>query len=146
MVLSKGENGAILDPEDRLRQAIGATGLNNSAFAEKAGIPLPSLKKYLSGKSRPGFEALALISAATSRSIDWLVTGEEKSKNPGTLSMPDTVLLERVIEAVETHLEKRRKRLKPPKKARLIALLYERFYEKNDLDETYIESLVSIAA
>lgn len=56
-----------------------------SDFAELCQIPDTSLRNYLNGKSIPGGENLARISAATGVSIDWLLTGQGLRLREGNL-------------------------------------------------------------
>lgn len=58
-------------------------GLSQSAFCEKTGIPLRTLKGYEAGTRHPGSEALASL-ADTGLNINWLLTG-----NGEMLSAPD---------------------------------------------------------
>ena len=50
-------------------------GLSQSAFCEKTGIPIRTLKGYEAGTRHPGSEALAAM-ASTGLNINWLLTGE----------------------------------------------------------------------
>lgn len=63
---------------DRLKLFIDHTGLNNSQFAEKCGIPKPSLSQILSGRnkkvSNQFFETLHL--SFPELNILWLIFGE----------------------------------------------------------------------
>ena len=130
--------------EERLHQAVTTTGLSQKDFAEAANMPLSSLKVYLSGKKRPGFDALAAIVKTSGVSADWLLTGEEKDLSK--LSTPDFAMLEQIIEGVEEFLEQRRRTLPPQKKAKVIALLYEHFYGEGEVDATYLTSMVRVAS
>ncbi len=130
----------------RIRQAIENKFLNMRAFSEETGMPYPSLRNYVSGTKKPGTDALALISAATGYSIDWLVTGKERERDPGKFATPDIVMLQQIIEGVEKYLDQRRRKLKPEKKAKLIAILYEHFYGEGEVDPDYVNSVVSVAA
>lgn len=136
----------LLDFGGRIRLAVEKKFSNMKAFCEATGMPYPSLRNYVSGVKKPGTEALATISAATGFSIDWLVTGKEWEKDSTKLSTPDIVMLEQIIEGVEKYLDQRRRKLKPDKKAKLIAILYEHFYGEGEIDPAYVNSVVSVAA
>lgn len=72
---------------DRLKLFIDHTGLNNSQFAEKCGIPKPSLSQILSGRnkkvSNQFFETLHL--SFPELNILWLIFGEGSMFGRGDL-------------------------------------------------------------
>jgi transcriptional regulator with XRE-family HTH domain len=63
----------------RLRLVLEALGLNQTQAAERAGIPLATLNKWINQSDRapnPSAENLIALKAAFNVSIDWLLTGE----------------------------------------------------------------------
>lgn len=63
------------DFAERLKQIVRDNG-GNTAFAQKAGIPLRTLNYYLAGKSKPNLIKLIALASAAGVSLDWLATGE----------------------------------------------------------------------
>lgn len=81
--MSKKQNlsfrsGGIVHFGERLREAM--AGQSNLAFAKKCGLSETVIRGYLSGKTYPGVDKLPAIAEATGKSIEWLVTGEEKEE------------------------------------------------------------------
>ncbi|MDD5297543.1 MAG: helix-turn-helix transcriptional regulator [Rhodocyclaceae bacterium] len=77
--------------EDRLKDAMAEKFHTVKELSVATGIPYPSLREYLSGKKRPGFDALASFVKATEISADWLLTGEgEKERKPGYNQSPES--------------------------------------------------------
>ncbi|WP_186386795.1 helix-turn-helix transcriptional regulator [Stappia sp. TSB10P1A] len=60
---------------DRLKLAIKESGGPKLA-AERTGIPLGTLNKYLAGTSQPPFNNVVKLSQSLGRSLEWLATGE----------------------------------------------------------------------
>jgi transcriptional regulator with XRE-family HTH domain len=116
-------------------------------FSEATNIPYPSLREYLSGKKRPGFDALASIAIATGVSGDWLLTGEG-SQFKGNIpnSEPDDQLLTQIIEGVELLLMKMSKTIPAEKKARIIVMLYRSFSAQHQIDPTTIRQMIELVA
>jgi len=64
-----------------LKKVIADSGLGNHGFAEKAKMPYSTLMTYLSKKNYgrvAEWDQLIKIANAASKSIEWLLTGEEK--------------------------------------------------------------------
>jgi transcriptional regulator with XRE-family HTH domain len=64
---------------DRLRELLEHRGLNQTHAAERAGIPLPTLNKWIhqgDKAANPSAENLVALKEALNVSIDWLLTGE----------------------------------------------------------------------
>ncbi|EID4586480.1 helix-turn-helix transcriptional regulator [Salmonella enterica] len=137
----------LLHLEDRLKQAMNHKFMTIREFSEATNIPYPSLREYLSGKKRPGFDALASIVAATGVSADWLLTGEGshfRADAPST--EPDDKLLTQIIEGVELLLVKMRKTIPAEKKARIIVMLYRSFSAQHQIDPTTIRQMIELVA
>lgn len=62
----------------RLRDAIASSGLSITDFGEKSGVKYPSLRDYVSGKKKPGLDALASIVRTLDVDPLWLITGAVK--------------------------------------------------------------------
>lgn len=58
----------------RIKHAIGDEPVK--AFSRRSGIPETSLRDYISGKKKPGLDAITLISEFTGTTVDWLATGK----------------------------------------------------------------------
>jgi transcriptional regulator with XRE-family HTH domain len=64
---------------DRLRELLEQRGLNQTHAAERAGIPLPTLNKWIhqgDKAANPSAENLVALKEALNVSIDWLLTGD----------------------------------------------------------------------
>jgi len=64
---------------DRLRQLLEARGLSQTQAAERAGIPLATLNKWLNPSDKapnPSADNLVALKQAFNVSLDWLLTGE----------------------------------------------------------------------
>jgi transcriptional regulator with XRE-family HTH domain len=64
---------------DRLRELLDHRGLNQTHAAERAGIPLATLNKWIhqgDKAANPSAENLVALKEALNVSIDWLLTGE----------------------------------------------------------------------
>jgi transcriptional regulator with XRE-family HTH domain len=62
----------------RIRQIRGFD-LTQARFGEVLGIGQTQLSKYEQGQSAPTLEVLMKLKYYSAKSIDWIVTGEEKS-------------------------------------------------------------------
>src|ERR1022692_2665195 len=64
---------------DRIRQGLDDRGLSQTQAAERAGIPLATLNKWINQSDKapnPSAENLLALKQAFNVSIDWLLTGE----------------------------------------------------------------------
>ncbi len=52
--------------------------LTQAQFGEKMGVGQTTLSKYEKGQAAPPLEFLVRLKAHSRKSIDWIVTGEEK--------------------------------------------------------------------
>ncbi|SFK93139.1 Helix-turn-helix [Nitrosomonas aestuarii] len=57
----------------RIKEAIGDEPVK--AFSRRCGVPDTSLRDYISGKKKPGLDAITAISSFTGITVDWLATG-----------------------------------------------------------------------
>lgn len=78
-------------------------GLTQEGFAALAGFSQAAAYKWFRGKSLPGGDALYLISKATGKSIDWLLSGKTPTKE--FVTSPNVILASQVKEMPEAKLE-----------------------------------------
>lgn len=76
---------------DRVRQVIAASSLNNAEFAAAIGLDGPKLAKSLADKRRFSSLELAEIAELTGESIDWLLTGNVQARVFSHRSTADAV-------------------------------------------------------
>jgi len=62
--------------QERLKQAIDATGKNLNEVSELIGMPYRSLQNYVRGERDPKASALEGLVTRLGISVDWLITGE----------------------------------------------------------------------
>jgi Zn-dependent peptidase ImmA (M78 family)/predicted XRE-type DNA-binding protein len=65
---------------DRVRKLIDSSALTQAEFAQAIGIDGPKLTKSLTGKRRFSSSELASIADITRVTVDWLLTGSERSR------------------------------------------------------------------
>lgn len=120
------------------------------------GVSQGTVNKYESGIASPGAYVLNKIADHGGVTVEWLLTGEtrelpapaerlalESPRDASVLSQPylfgalDIDALTRIIEAAEDLLQKRKKPLKPVKKALLLSLLYDGNYILDSLTQNF---------
>lgn len=76
---------------ERLRQFIAATGLSSSQFADKAGIPRPSLSQMLNGRNKSLNNNVLekLYSAFPGLNIVWLLFGSGDMRNDSNIEISE---------------------------------------------------------
>lgn len=120
-------------------------GKSIDAFSDETGIPKSTLKKYESGSSTPGGEAIQSI-AKIGINANWLLTGEGpiliKDLTPplhpeaAPEGPIDRGVVRDVVEVVEEVFRERRMApLAPDKKAELILLLCDEIMEQEEREE-----------
>lgn len=133
--------------EDRLKDAMALKWPTIKDFSEATGIPYPSLREYISGKKKPGLDALASICIASGVSADWLLTGEgNKVRGQLATSEPDGETLCKTIEGLELLLKSMGRELSAEKKARIIVMLYRSFIAQHQIDPAMIREMIELAA
>jgi len=125
-------------------------GGKHTVFAKNAGIPTSTFQGYINGRP-PHAEHLIRIREKYNVNINWLLTGEgEMFLDTPTSSEPSCIDIEvitKVIKGVEEYLRKAKKELEPDIKARLVALLYERFAKTDEEpDQKTIVSYLKLVA
>lgn len=58
---------------ERLKYAMGESGLNQSTLSERTGASKAAISQYLSGKNIPGPERVKVLADATGVSFDYLM-------------------------------------------------------------------------
>lgn len=58
---------------ERLKYAMGESGLNQSTLSERTGASKAAISQYLSGKNTPGPERVKALADATGVSFDYLM-------------------------------------------------------------------------
>lgn len=108
----------------RLRIAMKSAGLTQEELAERIGLSLSGVKKWLSGVSDPRWQSVVKAAEACNVKLQWLATGEGvMTETNDHHSMNEESLLSAIV-AVETDLHERREVLEPKDKSKLIYLLY----------------------
>ena len=111
----------------RIKDLRGELGLSQAALAQRAGIPLQTLKGYEGGNRIPGGEALAGFAKAGGN-INWLLIGagpillKDVSRGGGSAN---SELLTTIIDAIEQVLDDNDLEMAPGKKAEVIVGVYE---------------------
>jgi len=114
-------------------------------FAERLGISPRTYAGYERGERSLSIEALKTLYEEFSVDPIWLMTGPDPV--PRLVHSGERIdLLVEIIVKVETRLAKARKTLPLEKKARLIALLYQYFQAKGEVEDDYIESAFSFSS
>lgn len=72
---------------ERLKELRQSTGLNQSQFAEKAGLSKTTLSNYENLGKSPSLDSLIAISTAFKVSLDWLCGTEKNAKEQSTLDV-----------------------------------------------------------
>ncbi|HBC3397754.1 TPA: hypothetical protein KDX89_004570 [Vibrio parahaemolyticus] len=142
--------------KERLKFIIGDRSVRS--FSRDCGLAEKTLRNYMAGKQYPTLDRLDLIANASGKTIEWLVTGQDSSdikkegsterrENADQESIPiDRELLQTSIEAIELLCEKKRLRMSPEKKAKVIALVYTISLEEKNVDESVIYQILDLAS
>ena len=109
-------------------------------LAELSGIKETQLYRYIGGQNSPTAAPLIRIARSCGVTLDWLMTGEERTL--------DIELLEVVVEAVDEALAASNKELSAAKRAKIYSLLYEQFRNggAESVDRATVLKLVDVAA
>jgi len=135
----------------RLEELMEAKGLNQAQLLAESNITRDATDDSYFLGFPPNPRDIEKIANTTGYSKDWLwrcVGSRLTNRKPsgGQLSV-DIELLTKVIAGVEKYLKKAEDELEPPKKARLIALLYERFVKTGEEpNQDTIVSYLKLAA
>lgn len=118
---------------ERLRLAFDAKALSVAEVAKACGIPYRTLQNYLLESRSPSSEALQKICATIKINANWLFSGHGNmfigSSPEANYDKLNWILLEKIIESIESSLSSIGFEMDPKSKARSIGLLYADFGE-----------------
>lgn len=80
--------GEIMRFKDKLKEAMGND--SSRVFAAKCGLSDGVIRNYLSGKTYPSLDRLALIASASGRSIEWFIVADDSQHNEHKNTQQDT--------------------------------------------------------
>lgn len=126
---------------DRLAAIRSSRGLSQVEFALRLGLSPRAYQNYERGEREVPVAILRSLNSVFGISPLWVISGPQKICTPSKPS-----LLEEIVIAVEHHLDQRRLKLDPVRKARLIALLHEHFQLRPTLDDVELQTMLSVAA
>lgn len=139
----------------RLRERLERFG-SAAALARAIERSESAVRKWLRGQSEPNVTDLRAICEVTQTRVHWLVTGDGPADQsevlrespapygPGAPAL-DLALLERVVDALESHLRVAATVVPPGKHAALIAACYDLSRESGSPDAQGIARLVKLA-
>ena len=130
---------------ERLAAARELQQLSQVNFAEKLSLSPRAYQNYERGERELPSTVLTALHAVFGIDPLWVLIGQNRESRKSSASNKADVL-EIVVVAVETHLQRTHKTLTPVKKARLIKLLYLQFQDKPKVDRTELASMLSKAA
>lgn len=130
---------------ERLKAVREKARLLQPEFAERLGISPRAYANYERGERTITAEAIKALYEMFSVDPIWLLSGP--GSDPRHLKTPTRAdLLVEIIIKVEEHLARRRARLPPEKKARLIALLNQYFQAKGKVEDDHIEHALAVSS
>lgn len=130
---------------ERLAAARELQRLSQVEFAEQLGLSPRAYQNYERGERELPSTVLTALHAVFDIDPLWVLIGQSRDSRKS--SAPNKAdVLEVVVVAVETHLQRVHKTMAPAKKARLIKLLYVHFQEKPKIDRTELATMLSRAA
>lgn len=130
---------------ERLAEARELQQLSQVDFAEKLSLSPRAYQNYERGERELPSTVLTALHAVFGIDPLWVLVGHAGQSRKSSASSKADVL-EVVVVAVETHLQRVQKTLSPAKKARLIKLLYLHFQDKPKVDRTELATMLSRAA
>ncbi|MCC7546150.1 MAG: helix-turn-helix transcriptional regulator [Burkholderiales bacterium] len=99
---------------------------NREEFARYLGIHPETLGRYERGLRAPDASVLLALNAVERVDPLWVLTGERQMRiSSPEPALPDTELMEVVLERIEAFCKKERLTVPPKRKAKLAVLLYE---------------------
>lgn len=134
-----------LEVAQRLKAVREKARLLQPKFAARLGISPRAYANYERGERTITAEGIKALYEMFSVDPIWLLSGP--GADPRQLKTPTRAdLLVEIILKVEEHLAKRRARLPPEKKARLIALLNQYVQAKGKVEDDHIEHVLAVSA
>ena len=133
---------------ERLKAIREKARLSQTEFAERLGVVLRTYASYERGERSLSVEVLKALHDEFHVDPMWLLSGPEPEPRKSGSDKQRTDLLVEIIVRVEQRLARARAQLPLEKKARLIALLYQYFQLKAEVevDDDYIEQALSFTA
>ena len=128
----------------RLKEARELLRFSQTDFAKRVGIHRQTQARYESGERQPD-AAYWEAARALGVDVDYVINEQKKRYSLGDRN-PDSALLARVIESVESALANSDLVLNPDKKARTVVLLYKTFRESGSVDPQLVKEAVSLAS
>ncbi|MDO8315253.1 MAG: helix-turn-helix transcriptional regulator [Rugosibacter sp.] len=129
----------------RLKEERELLRLSRTDFATKVGIHRNTQARYESGTREPDAAYWETV-RALGVDVDYVINEHERKKRHSLGDRnPDSALLARVIESVETVLANSGLVLDPDKKARTVVLLYNAFRESGSVDFQLVKDAISLA-
>ncbi|KAF3999044.1 helix-turn-helix domain-containing protein [Glaciimonas immobilis] len=119
----------------RLKEERERLGMSQTEFAALCDVGRKTQFNYESDERSPDANYLAAI-AQSGADIGYIVTGRHSDAKIAQGTIVNWTLLEQVIVGVEEFLTERKAKLKPEKKAGLIRVLYAKFSDDKNLDQT----------
>lgn len=120
---------------ERLRKERDRLGCNQTDFAAYGGVQKRAQVNYEANQRHPDASYLAGIAAAGA-DIAYIVTAKHSDAHIAEGRVVDWDLLEQVIIGVDAFLNERKAKLRSDKKAGLIRVLYAKFSEEKNLNQT----------
>ena len=103
----------------RISDVVGRLGGPNEAAGRVGSISGMQLRRYMSGESRPTFDVVAALAAASDVDLRWFADGVVRHGGE-----PDEAALELAIADVERVLAEEGAALKPTAKAKIVMIVY----------------------
>lgn len=119
--------------------------LSQVDFADRLGISPRAYQNYERGEREVPAVVLKLLFAVFGVDPLWVLTGPgDDPRGTDAPAYPD--LIEAIVVAVESRLQRARRQLTPEKKGRLIKLLYQHFRDKPAFDPADVAEFLALAA
>jgi transcriptional regulator with XRE-family HTH domain len=131
---------------ERLKAIREKARLSQTEFAERLGVVLRTYASYERGERSLSVEVLKALHDEFHVDPMWLLSGPEPEPRKSGSAKQRTDVLVKIVILVEQHLARSRARLPLEKKARLIALLYQHFLLKGEVEDDYVQQALSFTA
>lgn len=129
----------------RLGAARDRVRLSQNEFAERLGISPRAYQNYERGEREVPATVLRLLYEAFGIDPLWVLIGPGMDPSGADAPVP-LDLVEQIVVAVESRLQRSHKQLPPEKKGRLVRLLYQHFRDKPQFDPAYVVDYLALAA
>lgn len=145
----KHYSGVIMTIGERIKELRGT--IPQDEFSKRIEVHKNTVGRWERGERSPDSADLnKILTTFPDINPTWLLTGEgeiRRGKGAVVGEALDEDLLEAVLEAVEEYLDHVEGSLKPAKKAKLVAVLYDMFFAEEDktVDKATVLRLVKLA-